>query len=89
MRNVVVAIGVVLILVCFVLFGCSSINKVDADTNLMFAQIGYGGTGVAIVYDIETGVMYTKSTSGYNCGSMTVMVNPDGTPRVWEGFTNP
>lgn len=39
-----------------------------------------------VVYDSHTGVMYTISRGGYNQGTFTLLVNADGTPRVYSGF---
>lgn len=39
---------------------------------------------VDYVYHNETKVMYVFITSGYQAG-MTVLLNPDGTPVIWEG----
>ena len=38
-----------------------------------------------VVYHKDTKVMYTISAGHYNCGTFTVMLNPDGTPMIWEG----
>jgi hypothetical protein len=38
-----------------------------------------------IVYHKETKVMYAVSRGGYNAGNFTLMVNPDGTPQIWDG----
>lgn len=40
-----------------------------------------------IVYNKNTKVMYAvsySSYSSYNCGNFTLLVNPDGTPMIWE-----
>lgn len=62
-------------------------QEADAASTMGF-EVLYGGTWdtVCILYDRETGVMYARSNGSYNVGTMTVMVNPDGTPRVYEGF---
>lgn len=39
-----------------------------------------------IIVDTDTGVMYSMSTSGYNRGTMTVLLNWDGSPRCYPGF---
>ena len=44
--------------------------------------------GYSIVYDKDTGVMYHMSDSYYNRGTLTLLVNPDGTPKVHKGFTD-
>lgn len=40
--------------------------------------------GYAIVYDIDTKVMYNYSLGMYNTGTLTLLVNADGTPRVYN-----
>lgn len=37
-------------------------------------------------YDPDTGVMYSMSNGGYNSGTLTLLVNADGSPKVWEGY---
>lgn len=76
------------ILAVVILCGIMSFQKAEAYTNIGF-EVLYGGTWdmVQILYDRETGVMYAKSNGAKNNGTMTVMVNPDGTPRVYEGFS--
>lgn len=38
-----------------------------------------------IVYDTDTKVMYSRSMGSYNRGTLTVLVNSDGTPKLYEG----
>lgn len=37
-----------------------------------------------VYYHQETKVMYVMSLSSYNRGNFTVMVNPDGSPMLYE-----
>jgi hypothetical protein len=37
-----------------------------------------------VVRDKYTGVMYAVSFGGDNYGIFTVLINPDGTPMIWE-----
>lgn len=37
-----------------------------------------------VYYHRETKVMYVMSLSSYNRGNFTVMVNPDGSPMLYE-----
>lgn len=37
-----------------------------------------------VVYNKDTKVMYAVSKSSYNRGNFTLLVNPDGTPMIWE-----
>lgn len=41
--------------------------------------------GGYVVYDIRTGVQYWKSIGAYNYGSMTLLVDADGRPLIYEG----
>ena len=86
-KNIVIAVLAV-ILAGIVLSGALCLQEADAAAGMGFKVITGTIGCIDIVYDVETGVMYTMSGAAYNKGSMTVMVNPDGTPRVWEGFTN-
>ena len=72
------------------LAGCAR-GKVDAGQiagaeagNRMFMVVSNEGSGDVLV-DKATGVMYWMSNSVYNTGSLTLLVNADGTPRIWEG----
>lgn len=38
-----------------------------------------------VVYDRETKVMYAVSYGSYNSGDFTMLVNADGTPKLWKG----
>ena len=50
--------------------------------NTLFDSVEKGG-GYRIVRHKETGVCYLVWYNGYQ-GGITVMLNPDGTPYVWE-----
>lgn len=38
-----------------------------------------------IVYDRETKVMYAVSSYSSGAGKFTLLVNTDGTPKLWDG----
>lgn len=38
-----------------------------------------------IVYHDKTKVIYAISDGAYNRGNFTMLVNPDGTPMIYEG----
>lgn len=38
-----------------------------------------------VVYQKDTKVMYVVSEGCENYGNFTLLVNPDGTPMIWEG----
>ena len=73
------------------LAGCASRGKVDAGQiadaevdNRMFMVVSNESSGRVLV-DKATGVMYWASDNIYNRGTLTLLVNADGTPRIWEG----
>lgn len=41
-------------------------------------------TNCLVVYRKETKVMYAVSLSLYNAGNFTLLVNPDGSPMIFE-----
>lgn len=85
----IIVASVLLVTFIFMAFLMCSTGSTTADaaSNMGFEVLD-GGTwdSVWVVYDVETGVMYVMSNGSKNMGTMTVMVNPDGTPRIYEGF---
>ena len=49
----------------------------------MFVVLEVGAT-YKIVYHQKTKVMYAISTSGYNAGTFTVMLDADGKPLLYK-----
>lgn len=41
-----------------------------------------------VLYHKDTKVMYVVSTGSYNNGNFTLLVNPDGSPMLYEGGNN-
>ena len=75
------------IALCACLFmGRSGALKIDdaASLDSSFVVVE-NGIGYVIAYNKDTKVMYSISNSAYNCGSFCLLVNPDGTPMIWEG----
>ena len=59
--------------------GCGkSENEYIADESKIINTVE-SGFGYAVFIDVETGVMYVEVADGGTC----VMVNPDGTPKIW------
>lgn len=70
--------------------GCS-----NSQDETMFGEIDIKGeqssfglieeyNGFDIVYDKETGVMYTMSNKSYAYGILTPLLNSDGTPKIYQ-----
>lgn len=85
---VVLSLAVMLLVLCVVLQGCG-MEQVQADSNAagvfryVRVPLGY------ILVDQHTGVMYWMTFDGYRdtYSAITLLVNPDGTPKVWNGET--
>lgn len=76
------------LLVGCILTGCSAakIDTSEENTNNRdrFETLSYEDYGY-IIYDTQTGVEYWKSNSTYNRGDLTVLVDADGKPLIYEG----
>lgn len=85
MKNVMLFLT--LFALAMVLCACSA-NKTESkiveDKPSMFVKIEEGPAW-NVYYHSETKVMYVVSMLSYNCGNFTVLVNPDGTPMLYEG----
>lgn len=54
-----------------------------ADTTSTFIEVETYDS-FDIVYDKDTKVMYVISSGTYNRGNFTMLVNADGTPKLWK-----
>ena len=70
------------------LYGCNfdytSSYTFDQNPQEEYFEVISEGSGYAIVYDTDTRVMYVMATIGGNYGDFTMLVNPDGSPRLYE-----
>ena len=82
-----------LILLCLilcvasVLCGCSHVSTVTREIECnrsMFVEVEQA-TYWSVYYHKDTKVMYVCSKGMYNGGNMTVMLDADGKPLLWEG----
>lgn len=66
--------------------GCSDgmDEEPHAGISKMFTKVETCGS-FEVVYDKDTKVMYVVSSASYNCGNVTLLVNSDGTPKIWKG----
>ncbi len=58
--------------------------KTESKEPITFVKIGQYDEDVHIVYCEQTKVIYSISHGHYNKGTMTLLVNADGTPMLWE-----
>jgi hypothetical protein len=69
------------------LTGCGeSTESQDSREENMFVYIQKPNLSdpYAVVYQRDTKVMYVVSGGAYNCGTFTMLVNPDGSPMLYE-----
>lgn len=55
-----------------------------SDGKSMFVKVE-SGSSWEVLYHRKTKVMYVVSESSHNSGNFTMLVNPDGTPMLYEG----
>lgn len=63
--------------------GCSDTENVSAGQENTMVLVG-SGQEYLIYADSDTGVMYLYITISKG-GGLTVMLNADGTPKIWQG----
>lgn len=83
-----IALMIVLVLLALCLAGCGAeVERQTQAQNIIKSifVIVEDTYDWKIVYDRETKVMYAVSDGTYNQGNFTVLVNADGTPKLWEG----
>lgn len=75
----------VMILFMLLLTGCGDTILDSKDSSMfIYVQKADGYNCYDIVYHKDTKVMYVVSHSSYNIGTFTLLVNPDGSPMLYE-----
>ena len=72
------------ILLCGCNFDDTSSYTFNQNQQEEYFEVISEGSGYAIVYDTDTKVMYVMATFGGNYGDLTMLVNPDGSPKLYE-----
>jgi len=87
----IIAVIVIAILLLLLLTGCNetkvkSVNdtEVKQESTSMFIEIEKITDNWRVVYHRDTKVMYAVSSGSYNRGIFTLLVNPDGSPMLYE-----
>jgi len=68
--------------VILLITGCTTNSKANKEERFFRVD---RGIYFDIYVDSQTGVEYAMSATAYNSGTLTLLVNPDGTPMIWEG----
>lgn len=80
-----VVLALLLVGVCIGCCACGRIPNVNKSVEQeLFSMVEDFGSGEVIV-DNETGVMYWMSTGTYNNGTLTLLVDETGNPKIFEG----
>ena len=85
MKKLIVLLMAIALCACLFV-GCSGTPEINENVSTSSSfVIVEDGDSYYIVYHKDTKVMYSFSTGVYNCGDLCLLVNPDGTPMIWEG----
>ena len=69
------------------LTGCGKSEESEEQENKRFKQLNGSVTdNFYIAYDTETGIEYSVSNGAYNHGTLTILVDADGKPLIYEGW---
>lgn len=80
---------IVVLVFCFIIMPFTIWHEKANNGNMTAPYVKiYSGFDYDIVYDKETMVMYSISTATDSRGVATVMLNADGTPKLWDGETS-
>lgn len=84
MKKFILFLTAVLMIVAFC--ACAS-NYTESEVvegqSSMFVKVE-SGPNWNVYYHRDTKVMYAVSWGSYNYGTFTLLVNPDGSPMLWE-----
>ena len=89
MKNITKGLAFLLAFLCCVLLLCGCARQMEQMPNEQAAtrfSVVDEYARFQIVVDLDTGVMYSMSTGGYSSGTLTLLVNWDGSPRCYPGF---
>lgn len=79
---------VCILVLCFALAGCGTTvekqTQAPNEVKSMFVIVEEASRWL-VVYERETKVMYAVSYGTHNSGTFTMLVNADGTPKLWKG----
>lgn len=82
MKKVIFAI---LIILAMVLTGCAPTHISNEPKKESTFIVVEKNDIFKVVYDKETKVMHSVSYYSHGAGQLTLLVNADGTPKLWKG----
>lgn len=78
-----VLLGIMALVGLAFLSGCASENTSNTDVNYRFVKI-YEKGSVCVFYDTETNVEYAVRSNGHGGTSMTLLVDAEGKPLLYQ-----
>ena len=78
----------VIVLTMVLLTGCTPLDTIPSkkqEPELSMLMIHTEYSSGLILVDRETNVMYWMSNGAYNSGTLTLLVDQYGNPKIWEG----
>lgn len=86
MKKFIITIALIFILpICLLFAGCGNASGEENPDFIIVSESHFDGNRVStILAHKETKVMYCFYKCGYG-GGMSIMLNPDGTPMIYEG----
>ena len=72
------------LLAVILLSGCSTMEEIPKEEKPSTFMIYERYDSGAVLVDRNTHVMYWMSASSYNYGNLAMLVNADGSPKIWN-----
>lgn len=89
-RSIKIALVILMLALCAGMLALCAGDEAQSAGKAPFEWVYSSAVAIYRVgYDPDTGVMYSMSNGGYNSGTLTLLVNADGSPKVWEGYNAP
>lgn len=88
MKKLTIFILIMVVVVSAALFGCDRMSEKRSKdfgsyTRMVRISSEYNGD---IVFDTDTGVQYWRSYDSRNKGNLTMLVDAEGKPLIYEGW---
>lgn len=80
-RLEIIGISAAVIIFSTIIIACSKYTKAAEEKRMVVLSHESGGD---IVYDCETGIEYWVSLGHYNYGNLSVLLNENGKPLIFE-----
>lgn len=79
-----IILAVLLAVMMFVLCACSTGQDKEVQTEDGLFMVYHAYNNGYVIVDTQTNVMYWMSTGSYNHGTLTLLVERDGSPKIYR-----